>query len=309
MRRNGPLPTRTLAGLFLLGLVASMSAMATVTVNVNGNVATAVVELPDANTPTSTATVTIAFDSVTNLTPDSLNLTASLIDPGHPPPLPAQVSIDPAFPVLIEIEPTVALFRNGFESGQTGNGNLAFTNTYVFDIDTSNLQCASATSTYRLFKAEHGSDTFDDVTEDLFHGSVRARGRGGAFSRFVLVKDDRPQTLVGLPIIAPLKLTNLVLRLAAAPSVTGTLLTTLVGLLTQVTTDLTTLNINAALSDLDLFIAGINAASSSNAIANKWNADRSLTNDAGELLGLAQSLRFSLTLLKGDPVCTLPPVN
>ncbi len=136
-----------LASFALAGLFFAVDATATVSVSVSGNVATAFVQLPDANTPTYTATVTITFDAVNNLTPDSLNLTAVLIDPNNPPPLPAQVSIDPDFPVVIEVEPTVALFRNGFEPGQVGNGNLDFLNTYEFEIDTPNLTCASATST------------------------------------------------------------------------------------------------------------------------------------------------------------------
>ncbi|MEO8803548.1 MAG: DUF6689 family protein [Rudaea sp.] len=288
-----------LASFALTGLLFAVNADATVTVSVNGNVATALVELPDSSTPTYAATVTITFDAAVNLTAESLNLTATLIDPNNPPALPQQVSIDPDFPVVVEVEPTVALFRNSFESGQTGNGNLDFLNTYLFDIDTANLQCSSATSTYRLFKATHGSNDFADVTDDLIHGSVRARGRGGAFSRFMLVKDGRTQTLLGLPLI---KLTNLSTRLLAATISNPALVANLTTLLTNVATNLVVLNVTGAISNLDLFIASVTNNAGGD-IANEWNADRSLVNDAGELLSLAQTLRFSLTLLNGATVC------
>ena len=41
-------------------------------------------------------------------------------------------------------------------------------------------------------------------------------------------------------------------------------------------------------------------------IANEWIAGGSLSNDAGELISLAQTLRFTLVLLQGNALC-LPP--
>lgn len=275
-------------------------AFADVSVNVNGNIATALVELPSATTPTYTATVTITFDSVVNLTPGSLNLTAVMIDPATFSGLPAQVSIDPDFPVLISVEPPVPLFLNGFEAGETGNGALYFFNTYELEIHTTNLACASSGSTYRLYKAPHGSNSFGDVTDDLFQGSVRARGRGGAFSQFVVATDSRAALVIVLE-----KLTGLTTRLLGS-SINGTLLTTLTTLLTQIGADLVTLNIGGAISALNQFIADV-TANAGTSIANEWVAGGSLSNDAGELLSLAQTLNFTLQLLQGAPVCQPVP--
>lgn len=285
-------------------IAASMSfarpAFADVSVSVNGNIATAQVELPSASTPTYAATVTITFDSVVNLTPGSLNLKAQIVDPNAFSGLPAQVSIDPNFPVLISVEPPVPLFMNSFEDGQVGNGALYFFNTYELEIHTANLACSSASSAYRLYKAPHGSNTFGDVTDNLYQGSVRARGRGGAFSRFVVTKDSR------LPLVITLeKLTGLTTRLAGS-AINGTLLATLTTLLGQVSANLLTLNIGGAISALNQFIADVQTNAGTN-IANEWTAGGSLSNDAGDLLSLAQTLNFTLQLLQGAPVCQPAP--
>ncbi len=195
--------------LLTITALALSPAIAGVVVDIpDANTAVATISLTDSHNQTFDATVTITFDQAANLSADSLNLTAELIDTGHPPALPAGVGIDPAFPVLISVEPPVALFRNSYEANQTGDGNLYFLNTYQFEVHTTDLACSSAQSKYRLYKAPHGSTTFADVTDDLLRGSVRARGRGAAFSQFLLVKDRNPALTT-----ATLKLTNLTTRL------------------------------------------------------------------------------------------------
>jgi hypothetical protein len=285
------------AALLAMGLLAASAASAGVVVDItDSNTAVAAIALTDANNQTYNATVTITFDQAINLSADSLNLTAELIDPNNFSGLPAGVSIDPTFPVLISVEPPVTLFVNGYEANQTGDGNLAFFNTYYFEVHTTDLECSSASSQYRLFKAPHGSAAFADVSDDILHGSVRARGRGGAFSQFVVAKDAR------LPLtIAVGKLTNLTTRLLTS-AVNGALLTTLTNLLTAIGIDLLTLNIGGAIADLDVFIVDVAGAAGTD-IANEWKSDRSLNNDAGELISLAQTLRFTLTLLQGNALC------
>src|SRR5450432_4158337 len=119
------------AALLAMGLLAASAASAGVVVDItDSNTAVAAIALTDANNQTYNATVTITFDQAINLSADSLNLTAELIDPNNFSGLPAGVSIDPTFPVLISVEPPVTLFVNGYEANQTGDGNLAFFNTY-----------------------------------------------------------------------------------------------------------------------------------------------------------------------------------
>ncbi len=292
------------AALLLLATIALASSPANASVVVeipDANTAIATISLTDAHDQVFDATVTITFDQAINLSADSLNLTAELIDPAHPPALPAGVSIDAAFPVLISVEPPVALFMNGYEANQTGDGNLGFFNTYQFEVHTTDLACSSAKSKYRLYKAPHGSTAFADVTDDLLHGSVRARGRGAAFSQFLVVRDTNLALTTAL-----LKLTNLTTRLNLSTITNLTLVTSLLNTLLTVTADVVSLQIGAAIASLDTdFIAPVTAAAGID-IANKWIAGGSLNNDAGDLISLAQTLRFTLTVLQGDALC-MPP--
>jgi hypothetical protein len=206
--------------------------------------------------------------------------------------------------MLISVEPPVALFMNGYEANQSGDGNLAFFNTYYFEVHTPNLACTSSTSAYRLYKAPHGSTTFADVSDEILSGSVRARGRGGAFSQFLVVRDTRPQFLLLVPVIAVEKLTNLTLRLVAA-TLNGVLRGNLNTLLVNVGTALALLDYTLAIANLDAFISQVTAAAGVD-IADEWIAGGSLANDAGDLISLAQTLRFTLVLLQGNALC-LPP--
>ena len=268
----------------------------------DSNTAIANVSVTDASNNTYNATVTITFDDAVNLSASALNVTAEVIDPLHPPAtLPPGVTVDASFPVLISVEPPVPIFLNSFEANQTGNGQLSFFNTYELEIHTADLECSSSTSPYRLYKAPHGSTIFADVTDDLYKGSVRARGRGGAFSQFIVAKDSQV-----LLTVAVAKLGNLTTRLLASTSIVGPLLTSLTTLLANVLLDVLSLNITAAVSSLDVFIADI-VAGAGTTISNEWMAGGSLTNDAGDLLSLSETLRFTLVSLQGTATCTLPP--
>jgi hypothetical protein len=298
---------RAASALVAVALCASLNdANAGVVVDiVNANTATATIALTDANNITYNAVVTVTFDQAVNLSADSLNVTALLVDPSNPPAtLPANATVDSSFPVLVSIEPPVPLFMSGYEMGQTGNGELAFFNTYEIEVHTTDLVCASSTSPYRLYKAPHGSTTFADVTDNLFSGSVRARGRGGAFSQFLVVNDSRPQFLLGLPVIALGKLTDLTTRLLAA-TLSGVLRGNLTPLLVDVSTALVLLDYATAIANLNTFIDDV-TADAGVSIANEWTPDGSV-NDAGELISLAQTLNFTLGLLQGSGLCIAPP--
>jgi hypothetical protein len=296
-----------IAVVLTIGLLGARMATAGVVVTIlDSNTATATISLTDTSSHTYAADIKITFDNAINLSTDSLNLTAQLIDPSNPPAvLPANVSVDPAFPVLISVEPPVALFMNSHEANQVGDGNLAFYNTYYFDMHTTNLACSSSTSPYRLYKAPHGSTAFADVSDEILSGSVRARGRGGAFSQFLIVVDNRPQFLLLVPVIAVEKLTNLSLRLVAA-TLNATLRGNLNTLLVNISTALAVLDYATAIANLDAFISQVTAAAGVGDIPNEWIAGGSLSNDAGELISLAQTLRFTLVLLQGNALC-LPP--
>jgi hypothetical protein len=296
----------------MLALLASagaglcVRANAQVSVSIAGNQAIAQIALPEGN-PSVTAQVTITFDTPVNLSADELNLSAELVDPNDtalqarlPGCVPATcVAIDPAFPLLVTVEPLAVpwLFSSGFEATDSATGLLGFLNTYEIEIHTSNLDCSAAgsgapclTTVYRLFKAPVGGD-FLDYTDAIDKGSVRARGRDGAFSQFLIVADTRPTLIVEAD-----KALRLELRILAAPLddlLSGDLLATL----NAVKSAVLVLVYAAAIAQLETLIATVQAHAGVD-IANVWSADHGVVNDAGEILGLAQTLRYTLVRLQ-----------
>lgn len=286
----------------LLFLLLPLGAWGQVVVTVNGSVAHADISLVN-GLQTYTGEVTIIFDNPVNLTVQTLNLSAMLVSPADPAltsRLPSGTAIDPAFPVLITIEPipvTDRIFASGMQLTDGAEASLSFVNAYDMEIHTHALVFTPNTP-YRVFKAPIGGN-FVDMTADVLNGSVRGRGRSGGFSQFLLVKDTRAETVLGLPVIALAKLTDLQLRLVAA--ILGNVLRLeLTGLLNNVQLALVSLNYAAALVQIDLFILRVDQEAGTN-IPNVWRAQRDLVNDAGDLDGLARSLRYSINRLNGGP--------
>jgi hypothetical protein len=295
---------------------AAVPVMADVVVTINdANTATAVINLPTAVSPQYSATVTIKFEAATNLSADSLGLTAEIVNPATFTGLPSRVSLDANFPVVISVEPQTAIFRNGIESNQSGDGNLSFLNSYELEIHSDeHLACSSMSSNFRLFKAPHGVDTFADVTDALYQGSVRARGRGGAFSRFVIVHDNRNFALPVLPVLGLTvallgKILAVVDAIDNAGITDGTLVTDLVNFLlgpTGVVVNLLALNITGAIADVNQLVADVVSHAGTD-IPNFWSAASPDTNGAGQIISAADTLNFTLGLLNGTATCTVPP--
>lgn len=278
-------------------------ASAQVVVTVDGDTAYATISLTDDNNVTYEADVTIVFDTPLNLTAQSLNLTAELVDPDAVQgrinqvgcllfPLVPCVAVDPAFPVMITVEPTVVpwLFTSSFDGDEDGSGNLSFINTYEIEVHTHDLEY-TAHSPYRMYKAPVGG-VFNDITNDVLQGSMRARGRGAAFSQFLVVSDPRLDLTVVL-----LKLVDLNARILLAALSDG-LRGDLLGMVVQIQA-LLLFDLNGALDLLDELIALIDAHAGID-IPNVWRAERDLTNDAGEMKSLALTTRFSLARLLGS---------
>lgn len=283
----------------LVSVLLPSLAVAQVTVTVNGNVAHADISLVS-GLQTYEGEVTITFDGPTDLSPPSLNLTAQLVTPASMAGrLPSGTAVDPAFPVLITVEPATVerIFASGVELNETGAGNLRFVNAYDFEIHTHELVFVPNTP-YRVFKAPLGG-AFFDITADVTNGSVRGRGRSGGFSQFLMVKDTRAETLLGLPIIAIGKLVDLELRLVGA-ILNNVLRLELAGLLTNVNLALLSLNYATAILQIDQFLLRIDEEAGTG-IANVWRSQRDLVNDAGDLDGLARSLRYSIVRVNGGP--------
>jgi hypothetical protein len=276
------------AGVLLMALAPS--AWAQVSVIVDGDTAIAEISLTDGGGTTYDAEVTIIFDTPQNLSPQSLNLTAELVDPDGPVAgrIPGGTSISPEFPMMITVEPPDIpwLFASGFDGGGAEDV-LGFLNTYEIEIHTHALEYTSD-STYRLMKAPVGGD-FADITSELAAGSMRARGRGPAFSQFVIVDDQRVECLVTLD-----KVLSLQLRIVGA-ILGDALRLDLLRLLAKVGT-LIFIDLDSALAALDELIGEIHDNAGTE-IANVWTAHRDVENDAGDLLTDAQTLRFSMQRL------------
>lgn len=290
-------------GVLFMALGAAASAQVVVTVD--GDTAYATISLTDNNGTTYNADVTIVFDTPQNLSPESLNLTAELVDPGQiQSRLPGNdvlcgggVQMDPDFPVMITIEPHDVswLFQSGFDGGAAGGG-LQFLNTYAMEIHTHDL-VYQPNSTYRVYKAPIGQN-FYDITNDVQAGSVRARGRHGAFSQFIIVNDTRGHTLL-LPLLGGGLCS---IYLDKTTQMTGLILGALIGdvlrldllnLLAKVVA-LIPLDVLGAISALDDLIATIDENAGTD-LPNVWRASHDVTNSAGELKGIAEALRFELT--------------
>ncbi len=283
------------------GLFASEAA-ATVVVTIDGNTAHAQVSLDNGIGTTYEAEVTIVFETVENLSAASLNLTAELVDPNNAAlraRLPPGITVPGEFPVLITVEPPAYpwLFASNFDGDDNNGADLAFLNTYDIEVHTDALQYV-VDSPYRLIKAPIGG-AFADITSDVLPGSVRDRGRGGAFSQFLVGRDSNTN-FVQLLVIATGKLVVLELRVVAA-AIGSVLRGDLLGLLGNVNTALVALDITGAIDALDQFAANVTAHAGTD-IPNVWNSRHDVANDAGEMLGLAQTLRFTLVRMLTAPL-------
>lgn len=283
-------------------LAASGSACAQVDVSIVGDSAHATILLADGNGASHEAEVTIDFDTPRNLSITSLGLSAALFDPNDASfaaRLPVGIVVDPAFPMIVTVEPPSYdwIFASDFAPDEDGTGALSFLNTYHVEIHTHDL-VYEPYSNYRLLKAPVGG-SFADVTDDVLQGSTRARGRGGAFSQFVI---GRNTVAPGLPallgVILP-KATALTTRLLTAV-LDDVLRLQLTNLLTDVVQIIVGGVLNPVLActnaivPLDDFIADVEQGAVDGDIANLWRAQHDVVNDTGELLSLAHTLRFSL---------------
>lgn len=218
----------------------------------------------------------LRFEEAQNLNLQSLGLSAKLVNPLDPAlrarlPEPGLLSVPLALPLMISVNPPAS---RGLEFSNVAEVEL-YTNLLPFTID----------SPLRIYKAEPGG-VFYDITDGIERGSVRARGRTGGFSDFLILVDLRPraveadekfeyleQTLLGVP--------DATVRAALQTDLAGSRSAFEAG------------DRAAAAAALALFEERVREHAGS-AIPNRWRAQRDLDNVAGELLSEAGSLRFTL---------------
>jgi hypothetical protein len=273
-----------ISALFLTGV---QTARAGVVVSASGDTAIANISLTSGG-HTYTADITITFTGAQNLNPTELNLSAQLVDATDPgllarlPPclVPSSgcVTIDPSFPMLVTVEPL-----------SLATGNLTFLNDYSIEVHTANLSYVPY-SHYRLDKAPV-TGAFSDITTSVESGSVRSNGRGGTFSQFLVVSDTRSSLTVEQQ-----KNAKLLARILSS-TLNNALHNQLLGLLASVTTAVNLGDYTLAIANVDQLINTVQANAGTN-IANEWSSNHLLLNDAGDMLSLAQTLRFTLVRLQ-----------
>jgi hypothetical protein len=277
----------TLAVAILLLHAAAASAGSVVVTIINGNTARADITLSDANgTYTAEFDVQFETENLQNLTIECIGITADALDAGEIAniqsrlPHPGTQTIDPAFPVRVTVEPPAGC-------------GLAFQNQYDVSLDTGNLVYAPF-SPYRLVKAPIGQP-FQYVTGTVTAGSVRARGRAGGFSEFVIINDSSPQYSTD----CESQYNDLAAQLAAAtisPSARRTLEVDLAVSRAAYEAG----DFQRAITLLQNFDAHC-AEFGGTSLPNRWRSARDLTDVEGDLIGGSSSLHFMMGRLSGSP--------
>lgn len=263
-----------LSSVLLLSVCSLPGFAETLVPTISGNELTARIELAGG----LTADLTITFENVVGLSPGSLALSATPINPGDlsllsrlPGP---GLSLPAGFPVLVRIEPSAS-------------SALSFEGVYRLSLYTNNLTLG-ANSPLRLYRAPSGG-SFSDMTGFLQAGSVRAGGSGPGFSEFVIAVDTRPvdSVIVG-------KFDALQSHLSASGS----------SIPAAVAADLQQrLNLARAAYGSGALAAAIDGVSgfadevkkqSGAAIPDVWRANGGPVNVAGLLRSAADTLKFSL---------------
>ncbi|GAA4353152.1 DUF6689 family protein [Kangiella taiwanensis] len=265
----------TIAACFLCATVQGSPVELTVN---GGNKIEAVIELAGG----IEADFTITFEDAIGLNENSIGLTAEVIDITdlsilNRLPSTIDTNLLSAFPMLITVEPP-------------STQGLAFEGLVTVDIHTHNLEYTAGTP-LRLFKAPLGGQ-FRDITMTMGSGSYRARGTTGKFSQFLILADLRlPTTVVNT------KMSNLSSTLSNFSSqMSSATYTSLNAKLTEVQQLITQQNYVHASNKLNEFKQLVEAARGID-IPDVWRSSRDIDNVAGELMALANTLRFSLRLI------------
>ncbi len=236
----------------------------------------------------------IEFHQVDNLSEAALGLTATLLD--TPAALAAvndrlpsgtvSYLLDPAFPILVTVEPPVAF-------------GLAFEDDVDFEFHTDESLVFLPGSVYRLMKAPIGG-AFHDITNDVLAGSIRTRGSGGRFSEFVIAKlvSTRAASTPLANVLgeATLGFADLDARLAEPDLslVARRILGIQLRIAHAAFDNSDYAAATAKLGEIEIEAANLRGT----AIPNRWRAARDLVNAEGEIQALAAALKHKLRCLQ-----------
>lgn len=225
------------------------------------------------------AKLTVTFENVVGLSAESLNVSATAVDPFDTTLLnrlgSAASGLPAGFPMLVSIEPDP-------------NRGLSFSGTVNVELYTHDLEFVAA-SPFRLYSAPHGG-AFEDIT--VFHGSgsYRSGGTKGNFSEFIIVVETRtPLAASGDKLQALRNLLD-----ASAGSMDAGTYSDLSNLLGAAESAFAAGALVAAVTYVEAFADAVEKQG--NSIPNVWSASHNLENVGGKLRAKAATLRFSLTL-------------
>jgi hypothetical protein len=255
---------------------------------VDGRTAKADITLVNPNGGHYTAEFELEFEAVglKNLTVACLGITADVLDAGEIMdvnqrlPNQAHQHVDPNFPVRVTVEPPA-------------NCGLAFQDHYDATFETEDLVYTAA-GPYRLMKAPVGG-LFHDITSSVTQGSVRSRGRTGAFSEFVIVAYTDPIYTIDCESVY----TTLQDRIDAS-SMSPTARQALTVDLAISRAAYEARNYADAVARLAIFDQHC-IEYGGTALPNVWRSQRDLDNVEGDLVGNTGSLRFMMGRLSGSP--------
>lgn len=268
-----------LAVLSLAALPRPAEAVDPVDVTVSGDELIADLEVPGG----LSARLTVRFENVVGLSEESLNISASLVNPldlGLLARLGDTVSsLSSGLPILISIEPDP-------------RSVLTFSGTVDIEVYTHDLHFLPG-SPLRLYSASHGG-RFHDITVRHGAGSYRSGGTKGNFSEFMIVADLRtPHAAAGDKLQ---RLRDLLERYAAR--LDAGIYQELSGLVGAAEAAYASGSLVAAVTYVETFSDTVRNHGS--AIPNVWSSCRNVGNISGRLRAAADTLRFSLTLALND---------
>jgi len=257
--------------LLFLGAPTASAQSQAVQVSVSGNTATAVV----GNPVQPLAEVILEFENPVGLSASSLGISASLVSLSDATLLARLPStqlnqLSNAFPLLVTVEPPLT-------------GGLKFRTVRV-EVHTHTL-VYSLGSSYRLFKAPlNGS--FQDITDEVAPGSVRARGTTGGFSQFLVLTDLRETEAVVIDKLAALRAKVDTLPSAEQAGFDA--------LLDGIEADIATSDFSGAIAGTAAVAQRARDRAMASAITGQWRATRDVSNQAGDLIAGAATLGFSI---------------
>jgi hypothetical protein len=266
-------------------LLMSPAARSEVTVQILGNDALLNIQVPGpSGTPTYSAELKLKFNSPVNLAPHCLGASARHLDATARTDVQGRMPhdglvIDEQFPILISISPPEAC-------------GLSFQNEVRIELRTENL-VFTAKSPYRLYKSPAGG-AFQDITRQVLPGSVRTIGSSGGFSDFVIVRDDR-QDSVGDASEGYAALE----RRLDDPDIGSNPKSILLRTLAMSREAFASGDHEEALErlrDMRRFCANF----AGDGLDNRWRAAGNLQNDEGELVSLINPIEFALEALAAD---------